>query len=235
VAVADSTPAARVLIAEDDRAVRESLERALRLAGYAVVQAKDGLEALEVIERDRPDVAVVDVMMPHLDGFGVCRRLRDRGDKIPVLLLTARDAVEDRVAGLDAGADDYLPKPFALEELLARVRVMVRRQLEGGDADGEQLVVDDLVLDPAGHTATRGGEPIELTRTEFALLELLMRNEGIVLSRDVLYERIWGWDFETSSKTLDVYIGYVRRKTEQGGRPRLLHTVRGVGYTVRAS
>jgi two-component system response regulator MprA len=225
-------PAARILVAEDDRAVRESLERALRLEGYAVSQARDGLEALEVIDRDRPDVAIVDVMMPHLDGFGVCRRLRDKGDRLPVLLLTARDAVEDRVTGLDAGADDYLPKPFALEELLARVRVMVRRQSEASD-ETELLVVDDLVLDPAGHTVTRDGEPLELTRTEFALLELLMRNTGIVLSRDTLYERIWGWDFETSSKTLDVYIGYVRKKTEQGGRPRLLHTVRGVGYTLR--
>ncbi len=221
-----------VLIAEDDRAVRESLDRALRLAGYRVELARDGLEALERIEAVQPDVAIVDVMMPHLGGFDVCRRLRERGDHRPVLLLTARDAVADRVTGLDAGADDYLPKPFALEELLARLRVMLRR-VEADDGDGTLLVVGDLELDAARHSASRGGDEIELTRTEFALLELLMTNAGIVLSRDVIYERIWGWDFETSSKTLDVYIGYVRRKTEIGDRPRMLHTVRGVGYTLR--
>lgn len=227
-----SEQTSRVLIAEDDRAVRESLERALRLVGYCVDQARDGLEALECIDAHRPDAAIVDVMMPHLDGFGVCRRLRERGDRLPVLLLTARDGVDDRVTGLDAGADDYLAKPFALEELLARLRVMLRRQEEEA-ADPELLSVGDLVLDVGAHSVRREGEVIDLTRTEFALLELLMRNAGLVLSREVLYERIWGWDFETSSKTLDVYIGYLRRKTEQGGGARLVHTVRGVGYTIR--
>lgn len=223
-----------VLIAEDDRAVRESLERALRLAGYRVEQARDGLEALERIAAVQPDVAIIDVMMPHLGGFDVCRRLRAEGDRRPVLLLTARDAVADRVAGLDAGADDYLAKPFALEELLARLRVMLRRS--EADADEATIItVGDLTLDAARHAATRDGEPIELTRTEFSLLELFMLNAGIVLSRDTIYERIWGWDFETTSKTLDVYIGYLRRKTEVGDRPRLLHTVRGVGYTLRSS
>lgn len=230
----DTSDSGRVLVAEDDRAVRESLERALRLAGYTVITAKDGFGALETIEAERPDVAIVDVMMPGIDGFGVCRRLREKGDQLPVLLLTARTDVQDRVTGLDAGADDYLAKPFALEELLARVRAMLRRQAQASSGAEERLTFADLELDLLAHRATRSGESIELTRTEFSLLEIFIRNAGIVLSRDVLYERIWGWEFETNSKTLDVYIGYLRRKTEEGGHPRLIHTLRGIGYVLRS-
>ena len=228
------TGAAHVLVVEDDRAVRESLDRALRLVGYRVSQAPDGLAALALMADrpdDRPDLLLVDVMMPVLDGLGLCRRLRQSGDRTPVLVLTARDAVSDRVAGLDAGADDYLPKPFALDELLARVRALLRRAAP--DERGEPVVVGDLVVDPERRAVTRAGQPVELTKTEFDLLELLARNEGVVLSRDVIYERIWGYDFGTTSKSLDVYIGYLRRKTEEGGAPRLIHTVRGVGYTLR--
>lgn len=222
---------ARLLVVEDDRAVRESLDRALRLAGYAVTLARDGLEALEQVELVEPDAIVLDVMMPRLDGLSVCRRLRELGHRTPILVLTARDAVSDRVAGLDAGADDYLPKPFALEELLARLRALLRRTQPPDDRDA--LVVGDLVLDPRRREVTRGQRALELTKTEFDLLELLMRNAGIVLSREVIYDRIWGYDFGTSSKSLDVYIGYLRRKTEEQGEPRMIHTVRGVGYTLK--
>ena len=213
--------------------MREALERALRFEGYELLTANDGADALDQVASSDPDLVILDVMMPHVDGLTVCRRMRERGIRTPVLMLTARHEVSDRVAGLDAGADDYLVKPFALDELLARVRALLRRTDAGPDTD--TLVVGDLVLDPASRSAARDGRDLELTKTEFDLLELLMHNSGIVLSRDVIYERIWGFDFETSSKSLDVYIGYLRRKTEADGESRLIHTVRGVGYTVRSS
>ena len=213
--------------------MREALERALRFEGYELLTANDGADALDQVASSEPDLVVLDVMMPHVDGLTVCRRMRERGIRTPVLMLTARHEVSDRVAGLDAGADDYLVKPFALDELLARVRALLRRTDAGPDT--ETLVVGDLVLDPSSRLATRNERDLELTKTEFDLLELLMHNTGIVLSRDVIYERIWGFDFETSSKSLDVYIGYLRRKTEAEGEDRLIHTVRGVGYTVRTS
>ncbi len=222
-----------MLVVEDDRGVRDALLRALRFEGYDVSAVGDGGEALEVLLDNPPDVVILDVMLPHVDGLSVCRRLRAKGDHTPVLLLTARDRIEDRVAGLDAGADDYLVKPFALEELLARLRALLRRTSVSG-AEGV-MRVGDLVLDPAARTVVRGTRVIDLTKTEFDLLELLMHNAGVVLSRDLIYDRIWGFDFETSSKSLDTYIGYVRRKTEEAGEPRLLHTVRGVGYVARAS
>jgi two-component system, OmpR family, response regulator MprA len=227
----ERSPNGLVLVVEDDRAVRESLDRALRLSGYDVRMAADGLQALDAVTEHQPDVLLLDLMLPGIDGLEVCRRLRQRGDHTPVLILTARDAVSDRVAGLDAGADDYLPKPFALEELLARLRALLRR-LSSDDGD-EPLRVADLSLDIRRREASRGNRAIELTKTEFDLLELLMRNAGIVLSREVIYDRIWGYDFGTGSKSLDVYIGYLRRKTEQAGESRLIHTVRGVGYSLR--
>jgi two-component system response regulator MprA len=221
----------RVLVVEDDEQVRRSVERALRFEGYAVTVVGDGEEALQALAGDRPDVVVLDVMMPRLDGIGVCRLMRARGDRTPVLMLTARHELSDRVAGLDAGADDYLVKPFALEELLARLRALLRRT---GFSEGEEtLRVGDLELRPPARTVRRGSREIDLTRTEFDLLELLMVNAGIVMLRHVIYERIWGFDFETTSNSLDVYIGYLRRKTEAGAEPRLIHTVRGVGYVVR--
>jgi two-component system response regulator MprA len=221
-----------VLVVEDDRAVRESLDRALRLAGYRVALARDGLEGLEQLGTEAPDAVVADIMMPNLDGLGMCRAMRQKGDRTPVLMLTARDAVSDRVAGLDAGADDYLPKPFALEELLARLRALLRRAAP--DDDTEPVRVGALVVDPMRREVHRGERLVDLTKTEFDLLELLARNAGIVLSRDTIYERIWGFDFETSSKSLDVYIGYLRRKLELDGETKLIHTVRGVGYTLKA-
>lgn len=227
----EELPAHTVLVAEDDQGLRESLERVLRFEGYDVRLAQDGSEALESVDRDHPDLLVLDIMMPHVDGLSACRMLRQRGDTLPILMLTARHTVSDRVEGLDAGADDYLVKPFAIDELLARVRALLRRPAplvsEG------PLQVADLVVDPATRHVTRGGETIELTKLEFDLLELLIRNAGIVLSREVIYERIWGYDFGTGSKSLDVYVGYLRRKTEAGDRPRLIHTVRGFGYTLR--
>ncbi|MEZ5264142.1 MAG: response regulator transcription factor [Acidimicrobiales bacterium] len=224
-------PPATVLLAEDDRAVREALVRALRFEGYAVTAVADGSEALAAVAEREPDVVVLDVMMPIIDGLTTCRRLRERSRTLPVLMLTARHEVSDRVAGLDAGADDYLVKPFALDELLARLRALLRRT---SLTDGAELAVADLRLDPRRRTATRSGRDLELTKTEFDLLELLMHNAGIVLERDTLYDRIWGFDFETNSRSLDVYVGYLRRKTEAAGEPRLLHTVRGVGYVLRA-
>ena len=222
----------RVLVVDDEPAVREALERALRLAGYEVELAADGEEALLRLSL-RPaaaDVVLLDVLMPGLDGVEVCRRLRRLGNGVPVLLLTARDGVDDRVAGLDAGADDYVVKPFALEELFARVRALLRRSGNGTD---EVLRFADVELDPKRYEVHRDGEPIELTRTEFSLLELLMRNPRQVLTRSVIFERVWGYDFGPSSNSLEVYVGYLRRKTEAGGRPRLIHTVRGVGYALR--
>jgi two-component system, OmpR family, response regulator MprA len=223
----------RVLVAEDDRSVRDSLVRALTFEGYDVSTAADGAEALLAVLETQPDVIVLDILMPNVDGLTACRRLRERGDRTPVLMLTARHEVSDRVAGLDAGADDYLVKPFALDELLARLRALVRRTSMSGD--DSVLRVSDLSLDPARRQAWRGDRLLELTKTEFDLLELLLFNAGIVLTREQIYERIWGFDFETSSKSLDVYISYLRRKTEEAGESRLIHTVRGVGYTARPS
>jgi len=224
-------PPSRVLVAEDDRGVRESLVLGLRLEGYDVVAVKDGAEALETLDAELPDVIVIDVMMPNIDGLTVCRRLRARNVGVPILILTARHEVTDRVSGLDAGADDYLVKPFALDELAARLRALLRRTSVSGTED--VLRVADLTLDPKGRLVERGGRHIDLTKTEFDVLELLMVNAGVVLPRDTIYDRIWGFDFETSSRSLDVYIGYLRVKTEAAGEPRLVHTVRGVGYVLR--
>ena len=218
-----------VLVVDDDRAVREALERALQLHGYEVTLASDGDAALTAVDARTPDALVLDVMMPGLDGLDVTRRLRREGNRIPILLLTARDAVGDRVEGLDAGADDYLPKPFALEELLARLRALLRRS---GGTD-EVLRFEDLELDPTTREARRGGELMELTRTEFNLLELFMRNPRQVLPRSLIYERVWGYDFSHTSNALDVYVGYLRRKTEGEDDSRLIHTVRGTGYVLR--
>ncbi len=220
----------RVLIVEDDDQVRTALARALTFEGYEVETANDGAEGLERVLSAAPDVIVLDVMMPHVDGLEATRRLRARGDTTPILMLTARHEVSDRVAGLDAGADDYLVKPFALEELLARLRALLRRS---EPETGDLMRVGDLTLDPPTREVRRGDTAIELTKTEFQLLELLMFNQGIVLTRETIYERIWGFDFGTSSNSLDVYIGYLRRKTEPNGEPRLIQTVRGVGYVVR--
>ena len=221
----------KILVVDDERAVRESLRRALELEGYDVGLASDGSEALEKLEADaQPDAIILDVLMPGTDGLEVSRALRRSGSRVPVLMLTARAEVGDRVAGLDAGADDYLTKPFALEELLARLRALLRRTADGS---GEALRFADLELDPGTREVKRGGEPIELTRTEFSLLELFMVNPRQVLTRSVIFERVWGYDFGYGSNSLDVYIGYLRRKTEAGGKPRLIHTVRGVGYALR--
>jgi two-component system response regulator MprA len=221
----------KILVVDDERAVRESLRRALELEGYDVGLASDGSEALEKLEGEaQPDAIILDVLMPGTDGLEVSRTLRCSGSRVPVLMLTARAEVGDRVAGLDAGADDYLTKPFALEELLARLRALLRRTADGS---GEALRFADLELDPGTREVTRGGEPIELTRTEFSLLELFMVNPRQVLTRSVIFERVWGYDFGYGSNSLDVYIGYLRRKTEAGGKPRLIHTVRGVGYALR--
>lgn len=213
--------------------MRESLRRSLAFNGYEVDLAADGLEALESIARKRPDGVVLDVMMPRLDGVETCRRLRSAGDDLPVLMLTARDAIADRVAGLDAGADDYLPKPFALEELLARLRALLRRTAGPPDAGGGLIRYADLSLDPATREVHRGQRPISLTRTEFSLLELLLRHPRQVLTRDQILTDVWGYAFPTTANSLEVYIGYLRRKTETAGEPRLIHTVRGVGYTLR--
>lgn len=222
----------RLLIVDDDPGIRDSLRRALGFEGYEVSTASDGDHALDMIEPSRFDAVVLDVMMPGTNGLEVARSMRSRGDATPILMLTARHAVADRVAGLDAGADDYLVKPFSLDELLARLRALLRRSAISGA--GGVLMVGDLRLDPDGRRVFREGREIHLTKTEFDLLELLMFNAGIVLERDLILERIWGFDFETSSNSLDVYIGYLRRKIEDGGAPRLIHTVRGVGYVARA-
>lgn len=219
-----------VLVVEDDRAVREAVERALSYEGYQVKTARDGAEALSAVLNDPPDAIVLDVMMPHVNGLEACRRIRASGDTTPILILTARHEVSDRVEGLDAGADDYMVKPFALEELLARLRALLRRS---SGATTEVLTVGDMTMNVGTREVHRGDLPIDLTKTEFDLLELLMRNGGIVISRDTIYEKIWGYDFETSSNSLDVYIGYLRRKTEVEDLPRVIHTVRGVGYVAR--
>jgi len=227
----DSTQQARILIAEDDKGVRTSLTRALTFQNYNVIAVNDGAQALEAIDAQLPDLVILDVSMPHVDGLTACRMIREKHRSLPILMLTARHEVSDRVAGLDAGADDYVVKPFALEELSARVRSMLRRTHVSDET--QNLVVADLVLDLRSRTAHRGKRELILTKTEFDLLELLMQNVGIVLERDTLYDRIWGFNFETGSRSLDVYIGYLRRKTEEGGEPRVLHTIRGVGYIVR--
>ncbi|HWC81330.1 MAG TPA: response regulator transcription factor [Pseudonocardiaceae bacterium] len=220
----------RVLVVDDEPAVRESISRSLRFEGYQVELAEDGFSALDTVRTSRPDVVILDVMMPGIDGLETCRRLRIGGDSVPVLMLTARRNVGDRVAGLDAGADDYLVKPFALEELLARVRALLRR---ADPAVPESLSFADLTVNLADRTITRGSRSIELTRTEFDLLTVLLRNVGRVVTRSVLFLEVWGYDFGNRSNSLDVYIGYLRRKLEAEGEPRLVHTVRGVGYVLR--
>jgi two-component system, OmpR family, response regulator MprA len=223
----------KILVVDDERAVRESLRRALELQGYEVELASDGAEALERLNGNgQPDAVVLDILMPGIDGLEVCQQLRRRGNSVPVLMLTARDAVGDRVAGLDAGADDYLVKPFALEELLARVRALLRRTSPAADG---VLRFGDLELDVGTREVRRGEDNIDLTRTEFNLLELFMVNPRQVLTRSIIFERVWGYDFGFASNSLDVYIGYLRRKTEAGGKPRLIQTVRGVGYALRES
>ena len=224
--------AQRILVVDDEPAVRTSLDRALRMAGYDVALAEDGSAALGVLGEGGQDAVVLDVAMPGVDGLEVCRRLRAAGDRTAVLMLTARDAVDDRVAGLDAGADDYLVKPFALRELQARLRALLRRT-EPGEVD--VLTLEDLVMDVPAHTVRRGERSIDLTRTEFSLLRLLLEHPGQVLTRSVIFERVWGYDFGATSNTLGVYVGYLRRKLEAGGEPRLLHTVRGLGYVLRAA
>ena len=225
----------RVLVVDDDRAIRESLARALELDGYEVALASDGAAALATIRDDRPDVAIVDVMMPNIDGLTVCRVLRAERDRLPILMLTARTETSDRVAGLDAGADDYLPKPFDLDELLARLRALLRRSRLDDDEPSPVLTVADLRVDPTSRRVWRGDDEIDLSKTEFDLLELLVRNSGIVLDHTTIYERIWNYDFGPDSKNLAVYISYLRRKIDTGDLPKLIHTVRGVGYTVRAN
>ena len=221
----------RILVVDDEPAVREAIERALRLEGYEVAVAADGCEALERIDLRPPDALVLDLLMPRVDGLELCRRLRHSGDRTPVLMLTARDAVADRVTGLDAGADDYLIKPFALDELLARLRALLRRSEPGGRR--EPLRFADLELDPVSFEVRRGERAIELTRTEFLLLELFLRHPRQVLTRSIIFENVWGYDFGPRSNSLEVYMGYLRRKTEGDGEPRLLHTVRGVGYVLK--
>jgi two-component system, OmpR family, response regulator MprA len=220
----------RILVVDDEPALRSSLERALGLDRHVVELAGDGLEALDRLAHAPVDAVVLDVSMPGLDGLEVCRRLRAAGDRTPVLMLTARDAIDDRVEGLDAGADDYLVKPFALRELQARLRALLRRSEEPG---GPVLAYGGLVLDPGTREVRRGERPIELSRTEFSLLQRFLEHPRQVLTRSQLFERVWGYDFGASSNALGVYVGYLRRKTESAGEPRLLHTVRGIGYVLR--
>jgi two-component system response regulator MprA len=221
----------RVLVVDDEPAVRDALARALRLDGYAVETAADGHEALDRLAEERFDAVVLDIAMPNVDGLEVTRRLRSAGDRTPVLMLTARDAVDDRVDGLDAGADDYVVKPFALKELKARLRALLRRAEDG--AASQVLRFADLRLDRSAYEASRGERRIPLSKTEFLLLELFLQHPRQVLERGTIYERVWGYDFGATSNALGVYVGYLRRKTEAGGAPRLIHTVRGVGYVLR--
>jgi two-component system response regulator MprA len=222
----------RVLVVDDEPAVRRALERALKLDSYEVEMAGDGEEALDAIAMRPVDAVILDVAMPRLDGLEVTRRMRAAGDRTPILMLTARDAIDDRVQGLDVGADDYLVKPFALRELQARLRALLRRTTDG-EGDGEVLQYADLVLDPVAHEVRRGERVIDLSKTEFLLLELFMRHPRQVLTRSTIFENVWGYDFGPTSNALGVYMGYLRRKTEADGEPRLLHTVRGVGYVLR--
>ncbi len=224
-------PEKKILVAEDDNAVRESLERALRLEGYQVLVSSNGEQALEIASVTPPDLYILDVMMPILDGLSVCRTLRRQGDKTPILILTARHQVSDRVSGLDAGADDYLAKPFALDELLARIRALLRRN--ASDTKSKSYVVSNLVLNIETRQVLREGRELDLTKTEFDLLEILMRNENVVLTREMIYDEIWGFDFETNSKSLDVYVGYLRRKVDNDPSQKLIHTIRGIGYCLR--
>jgi two-component system response regulator MprA len=221
----------RLLVVDDDPSVREALALVLDLNGFEVTTAGDGREAIRTLSVAPPDAVILDVLMPGLDGLEVCRRIRATGDRTPVLMLTARTEVSERVAGLEAGADDYLAKPFAREELIARLRALLRRT--GWEGDDCGLRFDDLELDPLAHEARRNGRLLELTRTEFLLLELLMRHPRQVLTRAAIFDHVWGYDFGPASNSLEVYIGYLRRKTEAGGEPRLVHTVRGVGYVLR--
>jgi two-component system response regulator MprA len=229
----EQTSGGRILVVDDDRDVLEAVETALELEGHRVTTASDGLEALRRLGQSECDAIVLDVLMPNLDGFEVCRRLRSSGNRTPILILTARDAEEDTIRGLDLGADDYLVKPFALGELLARVRALLRRTRPAGEE--EPLWFAGLSLDPSSRMVSRGGRPIDLTRTEYALLELFLRNPRQVLTRDLIMERVWNYDFGLTSNPLEVYISYLRRKTEADGEPRLIHTVRGVGYALRES
>jgi two-component system response regulator MprA len=221
----------KILVVDDEPAVRDALERALRSSGYGVAIAADGVDGLERMAAEPPDLVVLDILMPRMDGIDACRRLRAAGDRTPVLMLTARDAVGDRVEGLDAGADDYLVKPFALEELLARIRALLRRSVP--NADEKPLTFSDLTLDPVTHEVHRGDRAIELTRTEYLLAELFLLNPRRVLTREVIFDRVWGYDFGPTSNALEVYVGYLRRKTEAAAEPRLIHTVRGVGYVMK--
>ncbi len=227
---------ARILVVDDEPAVQSALSRALTLEHYTVAQAMDGYEALERLGADPYEAVILDVAMPKVDGLEVCRRMREGGDRTPVLMLTARETIDDRVAGLDAGADDYLVKPFALRELLARVRALLRRAGEDEDEDERErtLSFEDLRLDRLAHEAWRGERLLALTRTEFLLLEMFLRHPRQVLTRSAIFEHVWGYDFGATSNSLGVYMGYLRRKTEADGEPRLLHTVRGVGYVLRA-
>ncbi|TYK45045.1 response regulator transcription factor [Actinomadura decatromicini] len=231
---------ARILIVDDEPAVRESLARSLEFEGYRVDAAADGADALDRVERDRPDLVVLDVLMPRMDGLTACRRLRALGATMPVLMLTARDMVGDRVTGLDAGADDYLAKPFELDELLARVRALLRRAAmtagpAAGEGEGHVMAFGDLSMDTRTREVARAGRPVDLTRTEYMLLEMFLAHPRQVLTREQILEAVWGFDFEPASNSLDVYVMYLRRKTEAGGLPRLVHTVRGVGYVLRAA
>jgi two-component system response regulator MprA len=238
-AASGSLPKPRVLVVDDDKAVRESLRRSLEFNGYAVSLASDGAEALAGLSTpvagSAPDVVIMDVMMPRLDGIEATRALRSAGNDVPILVLTARDAVGDRVEGLDAGADDYLTKPFALQELLARLRALLRRVVPQDDADDETLTFADLSMDIATREVRRGQRLVELTRTEFTLLEMFLRRPRRVLERSFILEEVWGYDFPTTANSLEVYVGYLRRKTETEGEPRLIHTVRGVGYVLKES
>lgn len=221
---------ATVLIAEDDEQIRTALDRILSYEGYRTVTVNDGAAALEAVSEHRPDAMILDVMMPFVDGISACKRLREKGDRTPILMLTARQELQDRVAGLDAGADDYLAKPFELDELLARIRALLRRS---NDTVEGPLTAGSITLDPQRHEVRRDGELLDLTRTEFQILELLIRNAELVLERATIYERIWGYDFESSSRSLDVHVGYLRRKLEADGHPRVIETVRGVGFVLR--
>lgn len=229
----------KIMIVDDEDAVRQSLRRSLAFNGFEVVEAVDGQVALDLMPEERPDLIILDVMMPRVDGFEVCRSLRSQGYDVPILMLTAKDGVSERVAGLDAGADDYLPKPFALEELLARVRSLIRRvsqEFSGSGSNGEvELVFEDLVMNVQTRQVSRAGEEINLTRTEFELLETFIRQPTVILSREELLEAVWGAQVGTSGNALEVYIGYLRKKTEANGQSRIIHTVRGVGYVLRTA